>query len=115
MKPSTTVRATRSRLEMDASTDGSRNRDMSGLYFGNRYRLQDFLQDVISAEPVGFSLEVEQHPVTENGACEGRNVVGGDMVAPLHERSGFGCQDEELRSPDAGAEVQVLLDDVGRS
>ncbi len=63
---------------------------------------------------VGFGLEVQQNAMPQNGLHQRGDIFVGHVIAALHQRPGFGRQYQELRRADAGAEVDVLLDEIGR-
>src|SRR5579883_1930177 len=118
MNPSTTVLATRSRPEMPASTVGSRNRCSISYEPGSALRrgvmIQEFLQQIVLRQAVGFGFEVQQNAVTKNRTRQRDDVFVRHMVAMPHQRSSFRGEHQELRRAHAGAEVYVVLHEIGR-
>src|SRR5580704_2804388 len=127
MKPSTTVRASRSSLPIRASTLGSTNlapgmalpstsRAMvtilhPGLWHG--YHLEELVDDLVGGDAFRFGAEVREHPVAQDRVRHGANVLEADVIAPVGERAGLAAEHQVLRGADAGAKRHVLLHQVG--
>ena len=50
--------------------------------------------------------------MAQHGRDHGGDVVVGDVIALVRERAGLGGEHDELRRADAGAVVDVFLDEV---
>src|SRR5580700_6606015 len=112
-KPSTTVLATRSRPEIPARILGSRNRCTSGSR-GRRHGLEQAVQDLVRIDAIRLRVEVQQDAMPEHGDGQRSDVVVGDVITAARQGAGLGSQYDELRGANAGAVVDVLLDEVGR-
>src|ERR1700722_7803620 len=128
MKPSTTVRASRSSLPIRASTLGSTNlapgmalpstsRAMvqilhPGLW--HRYHLEELVDDLVGRDAFRFGPEVREHAVAKDRVRHRADVLEADVIAPVGERPGLATQHQILRGADAGAKRHVLLHQIGR-
>src|SRR4051812_11257550 len=109
MNPSTTVFATRSRLEMPARTAGSKNRCMclSWLYGNRRLEINAYatlllfgplngfeqtLQQIVLRQLIAFRLEIEQNAMTQNRPSHLRDILEADVVALVHQRASLSGQ-----------------------
>src|ERR1700677_984326 len=111
-KPSTTVLATRSRLEMLWSTAGSRNRCTLGAgRCGNLF--EQAAQNLVGLDAVRFGVEVEQDAMAQDGDGHRDDVFFGYVVAAAGEGARFGRQHNELRGANAGAVVDVFFYEIG--
>src|SRR5579862_5015605 len=60
-------------------------------------------------------MEIEQQTVAQDGRGQGADVFVGDVIAVTEQRAGLGGQHDKLRGAYAGAEVHVVLDEIGSS
>src|SRR5688572_28203240 len=137
MKPSTTWRASRSRLPMRASTLGSTNlapgiapdwswraiwvlgpvsRVLRVLHarLRQRHGLQEVIDQHVAGNALGLGAEVRQHAVAHDRMRQGFNVIETDVIAAARQCARLGAQDQVLRGADAGAERRVLFHGLWR-
>src|SRR5580704_284455 len=60
-------------------------------------------------------MEIKQQTVTQDGGGQGADILIGDVIAVAQQRAGLGGQYDKLRGAHAGAEVHVILHEVGRA
>ena len=63
---------------------------------------------------VRLGMEVQQDAVPQDRRGQRRDVFVGHVIAAVHQRARLGGQHQVLNAADAGAEVDVLLDEVRR-
>src|SRR5215470_19239156 len=80
--------------------------------FWQRYSFQKALDDVFGFDAFGLGVEVRQNTMPEDWIGQRLNVFDRDIVTAMNERPRFSSQDQELRSPEAGAVVDVLLHEI---
>ena len=66
-------------------------------------------------EAIRLGVEIEKNSMPHDGDYQRTNVFISDVVAAVHQGAGFAAENEELRGADAGAEVDVFLDEVERT
>ena len=101
---------------MPASTAGSRKRCISAQPSrGRRHVREQTADDLVGVDALGLRVEVQQNPVAQDRRGQRRDVLVGDVIAAARQRARLRRQHDELRGADAGAEVDVFLDEVGRA
>src|SRR5476651_679209 len=126
MKPSTTVRASRSRLPIRARTVGSTKRapaivpcSVTGMTsvspvvhyltrrlhagLGHRDHRQQLVDDRIGRDAFRFRPEIREHAVAQHRMRHRPDVLEAHMVAAARQRARFGAEHQVLRRADAGA------------
>ncbi len=98
---------------MRARTAGSRKRCTVTLPPAAA-SLEQAPQNFIGIDAVGFGVEIQQHAMAQDGNRERGDVLVRDVVAPASESARLGRQNDELRRADAGAVIDIFLDEVGR-
>src|SRR5688572_12532868 len=109
MTPSTTVRATSSRLPMRASTVGSTNRapgialpakSTSHSRSGRRHGFEQLVDDRVRRHALGLRMEIGQYAMPQDRMRQRADVLEADVVAPARERPCLAAEHEELRRAD---------------
>ena len=91
-------------------------RDRGGAVGSRRYGLGVFEQvvdDLGDADGFGFGAVGDEDAVAQDGRGEALDVVEGDVGSSAEERARLRSEDEELGGAQAGAPVDVLVDEVG--
>ena len=102
--------------QVEAGNAGEHRRIEKALHIrlpdGGGMRLEQAAQNFVRIDAVRFRVEIQQDAMAQDGDRQRGDVLVGHVIAAARQRAGLGGQHEELRGADAGAVVDVLLDEV---
>src|SRR5215468_9001930 len=112
MEPSTTARATSSRLPMRARTVGSMKRAPGMAWLSTaisharsrkRHGLEQPIDDLIRRHAFRLRVEVGDDAMTEHRMRQRADVVEADVIPAVRQRTRLAAEHEVLRRAHAGA------------
>ena len=123
MKPSTTVRASSSRLPIRARTFGidepRAGHDVLFHYipdfgFSAPARREQLVDDRVGRDAFRLGAEVREHAVPQHGMRQRADVLEAHVIAAARQRARLRAEHQILRRAHAGAERHELLHRLGR-
>src|SRR5579864_1401816 len=78
------------------------------------FPFEQAFQDGVGVKALGFSVEIEQNAMAQDWPGQLADVLIGDVYAVTHQSARFSGQHDELGGANAGAEIDIVLNEIGR-